>query len=66
VRLLAEFSRGAEAVLLYDLDVERLGTLRVAEHFTVADGRISQRGEQEVRRGGRHHQRAAVARARDR
>jgi hypothetical protein len=24
-------------MLLYDLDVDRLGKLRVAEHFTVAD-----------------------------
>ena len=41
VDVLAEFSRGDEAMLLYDMDVERIGTLRVAEHFTVADGRIT-------------------------
>ena len=40
VALLAEFAKDHEAMLLYDLDVDRLGTLRVAEHFTVGDGRI--------------------------
>jgi hypothetical protein len=40
VRLLAEFVNGNEAMLLYDMEVDRLGTLRVAEHFTVLDGRI--------------------------
>lgn len=41
VDLLAEMSAGDEAMLLYDMDVEQLGRLRVAEHFTVADGRIA-------------------------
>jgi hypothetical protein len=41
VRLLAAMSAGHEAMLLYDADVERLGTLRVAEHFTVDDGKIT-------------------------
>ena len=41
VSLLAEFANGDEAMLLYDMDVDRLGTLRVAEHFTVQDGRIA-------------------------
>ena len=41
VALLAEFAKDHEAMLLYDLDVDRLGTLRVAEHFTVDDGRIT-------------------------
>jgi ketosteroid isomerase-like protein len=41
VDLLAEMSAGDEAMLLYDMQVERLGVLRVAEHFTVRDGRIS-------------------------
>ncbi|MBV9381932.1 MAG: nuclear transport factor 2 family protein [Streptosporangiaceae bacterium] len=41
VRLLAEMSAGNEAMLLYDMDVVPLGTLRVAEHFTVAGGRIT-------------------------
>lgn len=41
VNLLAEFATGNEAMLLYDMEVERLGTLRVAEHFTVVDGRIA-------------------------
>jgi hypothetical protein len=40
VELIAEFSAAGEAMLLYDVDVERLGRLRIAEHFTVADGRI--------------------------
>ena len=41
VELLAAMSDGDEAMLLYDLDVERLGILRVAEHFTVDDGKIT-------------------------
>jgi len=41
VDLLAAMSAGNEAMLLYDLDAERLGTLRVAEHFTVEDGKIT-------------------------
>ena len=40
VALLAEFARGNEAMLLYDMDVAGLGTLRVAEYFTVVDGKI--------------------------
>jgi SnoaL-like domain len=40
VSLLAEFANGGEAMLLYDMEVEGLGNLRVAEHFTVADGKI--------------------------
>jgi uncharacterized protein YndB with AHSA1/START domain len=40
VDLLAEFGRSDEALLLYDLAVGSLGRLRVAEQFTVADGRI--------------------------
>src|SRR5215469_11808233 len=34
VDLLAAMSDGNEAMFLYDLEVQRLGTLRVAEHFT--------------------------------
>jgi hypothetical protein len=41
VDLLAEMSAGDEAMLLYDLDVQQLGKLRVAEHFTVADAKIT-------------------------
>jgi ketosteroid isomerase-like protein len=41
VDLLAAMSAGNEAMLLYDLDVQHLGTLRVAEHFTTADGKIT-------------------------
>jgi len=41
VDLLASMTSGREAMLLYDLDVERLGRLRVAEHFTVDHGKIT-------------------------
>jgi hypothetical protein len=41
VVLLAAMSAGDEAMLLYDMDVQRLGALRVAEHFTVAQGKIT-------------------------
>lgn len=41
VDLLAEMAAGDEAMLLYDMEVEGLGTMRVAEHFTVRDGRIT-------------------------
>ena len=41
VDLLAAMSSGPEAMLLYDLDVQRLGRLRVAEHFTVGRGQIT-------------------------
>jgi ketosteroid isomerase-like protein len=40
VDLLAAMSGGDEAMLLYDMDVEGLGILRVAEHFTVDAGKI--------------------------
>jgi ketosteroid isomerase-like protein len=40
VDLLAEMSSGDEAMVLYDMQVRRLGVLRVAEHFTVRDGKI--------------------------
>ena len=41
VELLSELSDGDEAMLLYDVRVEQLGPLRVAEHFTVAEGKIT-------------------------
>lgn len=41
VDLLAAMSDGNQAMLLYDLYAERLGSLRVAEHFTVDDGKIT-------------------------
>jgi hypothetical protein len=41
VELLADFAQGNEAMLLYDLDVKGLGKLRIAEHFTVKDGKIA-------------------------
>src|SRR5262249_21128147 len=40
LELLSELAEGDEAMLLYDMDVEGLGGMRVAEHFTVRDGRI--------------------------
>jgi hypothetical protein len=39
VNLLAELGNDDEAVLLYDMTLP-IGELRVAEHFTVAGGRI--------------------------
>lgn len=41
VDLLAELGDNDEAVLLYDLELAPIGRLRVAEHFTVSDGRIT-------------------------
>jgi ketosteroid isomerase-like protein len=40
VTLLSAIGDGDEAMLLYDMQVDSLGTMRVVEHFTVADGRI--------------------------
>jgi ketosteroid isomerase-like protein len=39
--ILSEMSAGNEAMLLYDMDVEHLGNLRVVEHFTVENGAIA-------------------------
>ena len=39
--LIAAMSSGAEGMLLYDMDVRGLGTLRVAEHLTVDNGKIT-------------------------
>ena len=41
VELLSEMSAGDEAMLLYDMHVEQVGTIRIVEHFTVADGKIA-------------------------
>jgi ketosteroid isomerase-like protein len=41
VTLRSAMGAGDEAMLLYDMDVEGLGDFRVAEHFTVRDGRIA-------------------------
>lgn len=41
VVLLGEFAKGNEAMLLYDMDIDRLGAVRVAEHFTVVNGKIT-------------------------
>jgi hypothetical protein len=41
VVMVAEFARGNEAMLLYDMEVAGLGNLRVAEYFTVVDGKIT-------------------------
>jgi hypothetical protein len=40
VELLSEMATGTEAMILYDMQVRDLGDLRVAEHFTIADGMI--------------------------
>jgi hypothetical protein len=40
VDLISELGGEGEAMLLYDMRVEGLGSLRVAEHFGVADGVI--------------------------
>jgi hypothetical protein len=40
VELLSEMGHDNEAMLLYDMQADGLGQLRVAEHFTVADGKI--------------------------
>jgi hypothetical protein len=40
VELHAAMSDGDDGMLLYDMDVAGLGALRVAEHFTVRDGKI--------------------------
>ena len=40
VVLLSALDGNGEAMLLYDMEVEQLGRLRVAEHFSVADGQI--------------------------
>jgi SnoaL-like domain len=41
VEVLAQMSSGNEAMLLYDMQVQQLGSMRVVEHFTVADGKIT-------------------------
>lgn len=41
VELLAEFENGDDALLLYDLEVDGVGSLRIAEQFTVVEGRIT-------------------------
>jgi ketosteroid isomerase-like protein len=41
VELLAAMSEGNEAMMLYDLEAGPVGTLRVAEHFTVEGGKIT-------------------------
>jgi ketosteroid isomerase-like protein len=41
VEPLAAMTSGEEGMLLYDMQVQGLGTLRVAEHFTVSGGKIT-------------------------
>ena len=41
IEVLSQLSAGNEAMLLYDMQVEQLGPLRVVEHFTVAEGKIT-------------------------
>jgi ketosteroid isomerase-like protein len=40
VEMLSELAGDGEAMLLYDMQVEGLGEMRIAEHFRVAGGRI--------------------------
>jgi hypothetical protein len=40
VEILSEMGTRDEAMLLYDMEVEGLGELRVVEHFTVSGGKI--------------------------
>jgi hypothetical protein len=40
IELLSEMGHDNEAMLLYDMQADGLGQLRVAEHFTVAHGKI--------------------------
>jgi hypothetical protein len=40
-KVVAAMSGHDEAMMLYDLQVEGLGPLRVVEHYTVADGKIT-------------------------
>ena len=40
VEVLSEMGTANEAMLLYDMDVQGLGPLRVVEHSTVEDGKI--------------------------
>jgi uncharacterized protein YndB with AHSA1/START domain len=40
IDLLSEMATGDEAMLLYDMEVEGLGDLRVVEHFKIRGGRI--------------------------
>jgi uncharacterized protein YndB with AHSA1/START domain len=39
-RLLSALANDSEATLIYDMDVAGLGTIRIAEHFTVHEGKI--------------------------
>jgi uncharacterized protein YndB with AHSA1/START domain len=41
VELLSAIGGDGEAMLLYDLEADGLGQMRVAEHFTVEDGKIT-------------------------
>ncbi|MES2951376.1 MAG: nuclear transport factor 2 family protein [Pseudomonadota bacterium] len=41
VDLLAELASDSQAMLLYDMEVQSMGTIRVAEHFTVQGGKIT-------------------------
>lgn len=41
VHLLAELTSEDQAMLLYDMSVQGMGTIRVAEHFTVQHGKVT-------------------------
>jgi ketosteroid isomerase-like protein len=40
VEVLSEMAAGDEAMLLYDMEIDGLGNMRVVEHFTVSGGKI--------------------------
>ncbi len=42
VDLLSAMSDGNKAMLLYDMEVQGLGQMRIAEEFTIEDGKITQ------------------------
>jgi hypothetical protein len=41
INLLAEFGNENEALLLYDMLLDPIGNLRIAEYFTVSNGKIT-------------------------
>jgi hypothetical protein len=56
VNLLAEFGNNDEALLLYDMTLNSIGKLRIAEYFKITDGKISMirhiHDTAELRKGG--------------
>jgi hypothetical protein len=41
IKLLAEFENENEALLLYDMVVNPIGNMRIAEHFKISNGKIT-------------------------